>query len=61
VWVILPGAVAGCGGAPPADRAAAPEKPGGPAAVPVVRPQRGAVRRVVEQPGTIQAFEETEL
>lgn len=47
---------AGCGRKPPA--AAAP-----PAAPPiaVVKPERRAVKRVVEQPGTVTAFEETAL
>jgi len=55
---ILAVAVAGCNqpaAAPPAAVTAAP------AAVSVVQPQRQALRRVVEQPGVVQAFEQTQL
>ncbi|MFL5329671.1 MAG: efflux RND transporter periplasmic adaptor subunit [Gemmataceae bacterium] len=40
-----------------------PEKPAAKAAAarPIVTPQQRALRRVIEQPGTIQAFEETPL
>src|SRR5438874_4695790 len=34
---------------------------GGPVAVTVVHPEKRPIRRVVEQPGRVQAFEETEL
>jgi multidrug resistance efflux pump len=51
------GAVAvGCN-RPPATTPAAPAAP----AVAVVKPEMRAIRRVVEQPGTVQAFEETAL
>jgi HlyD family secretion protein len=49
---------AGCShSAPPA----AAEKHNAPTNIATVSPQRKAIRRVIEQPGTIQAFEETPL
>ena len=45
---------------PPAQPAAAGHAPA-PVAVGVVKPQRKALRRVVEQPGTVRAYEETPL
>src|SRR4051794_8322564 len=39
----------------------APPAAGGPVAVTVVRPEKRPIRRVVDQPGRVQAFEETEL
>lgn len=50
----------GCGAPPGAAPKAAPANPA-PPAITVVQPQKKAVRRVVEQPGSIQADEETTL
>jgi multidrug efflux pump subunit AcrA (membrane-fusion protein) len=50
--------VVGCGRKPPAPAGAA--APPGPQ-ITVVKPERRAVKRVVEQPGVVQAFEETAL
>jgi multidrug efflux pump subunit AcrA (membrane-fusion protein) len=49
---------AGCNRNPP--HAGGPSAPAGPA-VSVVKPQQKAIRRVVEQPGLVRAFEETDL
>jgi HlyD family secretion protein len=55
-------AVAGCGRpVPPGDPAGPAPSASEPASVAVVRPQRRSLRRVVEQPGTVQAYEETHL
>jgi RND family efflux transporter MFP subunit len=64
--VILTGgilAAAGCDrpNPPAADAKAGAAAPSAPAAASIVHPQRKALRRVVEQPGTIQAYEETPL
>ena len=48
---------AGCNRQPPAGNAAAPPGP----QVTVVKPEVRPIHRVIEQPGTIQAFEETAL
>lgn len=55
--VCLAGLVVGCSRTPPPPAAPAPAGP----AVGVVKPERRSVRRVVEQPGAVQAFEEVEL
>lgn len=49
---------AGCNKPSPPPTASAPASP---LAVAVVKPERRAVTRVIEQPGTVQAFEETVL
>ena len=51
--------VAGCARPPAPPPAAAPAAAA--PAVAVVKPERRAIKRVVEQPGTVQASEETEL
>src|SRR5262245_7961632 len=56
VFGLLP--AIGCNRKPPAPAAAGP--PPGPQ-ITVVKPERRAVKRVVEQPGVVQAFEETAL
>ena len=48
---------AGCNRKPATDAAATPAAP----QVTVVKPEMRPVKRVVEQPGTVQAFEETAL
>jgi HlyD family secretion protein len=52
------GAVAGCHRpSPPAAASAAPAAP----AIAVVKPEKRPIKRVIEQPGAVQAFEETAL
>src|SRR5262245_56966838 len=58
--LFLATAVGGCG-QPAADRQSSRNAGVSPATVTVVQPQRRSIRRVVEQPGTVQAFEETQL
>jgi hypothetical protein len=59
--VLLLTAAVGCGNSP-----AAPSSPGAPApqpaettAVATIKPERRTVRRVIEQPGYVEAFEQT--
>src|SRR5579883_1181579 len=56
--LIVAAAASGCDRKPPAADGAA--KAAGPT-VSVVRPEKRSVKRVVEQPGAVRAFEETEL
>lgn len=55
--LLLAGLLAGCSRTPPPAVAPAPAGP----TIAVVKPERRAVKRVVEQPGAVQAFEEVEL
>jgi multidrug efflux pump subunit AcrA (membrane-fusion protein) len=58
VGLLLPALlVVGCGG--PATPPAPPTSP--PAKIAIVHPQRAALKRVVEQPGTVRAWEEAPL
>jgi RND family efflux transporter MFP subunit len=58
---MLLAATAGCSQRPDEAPKAAPAAPPPAPKVTVVKPQKQAVRRVVEQPGTVQAYEETQL
>jgi multidrug efflux pump subunit AcrA (membrane-fusion protein) len=54
--------LAGCGpGAPGRARGVSPRTTSTDEGVPLVHPQRKALRRTIEQPGTIRAYEETQL
>lgn len=59
--LLLPGLAITAGCARPTVLAQAPVEPTQTASVSVVKPQRKSVSRIVEQPATVQAFEETQL